>query len=381
MTRRHSRPALGLLLHTALVFLAAESHAQMTAHFIDVGQGDATLLEFPCGAVLIDTGGEQTETNAPGRVRFDSNEVLTDYLDAFFARRSDLEKRLDFVALTHAHVDHTRGAYDVWQQYDVRNLIYNGRYARFTTNKGLRPQSWIVRKARSASGVGIFGVDFPNLLGVGETLTNALPPFPSPCGGAQPKIKALWGALKQDPGWGYAYKKRLHFDNENNHSLVLRVDYGAASILFTGDLQDKAIGSLLDRYAAGTALDADVLQVGHHGSHNATTKPLLDEVQPGIAVVSAGPGDREGEWTAWDHGHPRRDVVKLLTDAVTCRRDAVDLTVFDGENQFGKPEQSPPRKMNVSEAVFSTGSDGTVVLVGTADGKWTLQRPSGKLGC
>jgi hypothetical protein len=52
----------------------------MTFHFIDIGQGDATLLEFPCGAVLIDTGGEQNEL-------FDSNKALLAYLDAFFARR------------------------------------------------------------------------------------------------------------------------------------------------------------------------------------------------------------------------------------------------------------------------------------------------------
>ena len=53
----------------------------MRMHFIDIGQGDATLLEFPCGAVLIDTGGEQNES-------FASDQALRDYLDAFFARRA-----------------------------------------------------------------------------------------------------------------------------------------------------------------------------------------------------------------------------------------------------------------------------------------------------
>lgn len=70
----------------------------MYTHYIDVGQADATLLEFPCGAVLIDTGAQ------------DNNHIddLVDYLENFFSRRTDLNNTLNVVFVTHNHIDHTR---------------------------------------------------------------------------------------------------------------------------------------------------------------------------------------------------------------------------------------------------------------------------------
>src|SRR5512145_232464 len=74
----------------------------MVVHFIDVGQGDTALLEFSCGAVLVDSGGE-TNPEVSGNAR------LRDYLDAFFSRRADLAWTLNLVVLSHQHPDHTNG--------------------------------------------------------------------------------------------------------------------------------------------------------------------------------------------------------------------------------------------------------------------------------
>ena len=68
----------------------------MKVHYIDVGQGNAALVEFSCGAVLIDAGGGND----------DVAETLTTYPDDFFNRRSDLNRTLDAVFITHTHVDH-----------------------------------------------------------------------------------------------------------------------------------------------------------------------------------------------------------------------------------------------------------------------------------
>ena len=76
---------LAILIASTICWIAgytAVSAQSMRVHFIDVGQGDATLIEFPCAAVLVDTGGENN-------AQFNSDEALLHYLSEFFARRTD----------------------------------------------------------------------------------------------------------------------------------------------------------------------------------------------------------------------------------------------------------------------------------------------------
>src|SRR3981189_658746 len=122
MAEPNKRPALNAIGVCLLwVTLSTTAFSQsMQVHFIDVGQGAATLVEFPCAAILVDTGGE----NNPG---FDSNPELVAYLDGFFNRRSDLNKTLHSLILTHPHIDHTRGVEDVLARYKILNAITNGQ--------------------------------------------------------------------------------------------------------------------------------------------------------------------------------------------------------------------------------------------------------------
>src|SRR3954470_14905335 len=98
----------------------AKPPSRLRMHVIDVGQGAATLFEFPCAAVLIDTGGESTS-------EFDSTAKLKAYLEAFFARRADLNRTLAAVFITHPHIDHTRGLPLVLKDFTVSHLITNGQ--------------------------------------------------------------------------------------------------------------------------------------------------------------------------------------------------------------------------------------------------------------
>jgi competence protein ComEC len=91
----------------------------MRVHVIDVGQGAATLFEFPCAAVLVDTGGEASST-------FDSDKALNDYLSNFFVRRADLKRTFAAVFLTHPHIDHSRNLAGVMKRFYVAHLITNG---------------------------------------------------------------------------------------------------------------------------------------------------------------------------------------------------------------------------------------------------------------
>jgi competence protein ComEC len=247
----------------------------MRAHFLDVGQGSAAVLEFPCAAILVDTGGELNG-------EFDSTDELIDRLDEFFARRTDLNRTFHSFVLTHQHIDHTRGVKEVLQKYKVLNAVTNGVEDNSSGKAGQKALHNAVALSEHSGGtpIGFEPVRVKNLPTTG--LTNAVID-PVSCPTVDPKITALWGFAGPMPGWTKEESK-----NPNNHSVVLRVDFGSSSMLMTGDLQEKAIASLLTRYKNTGLLDADVYLVGHHGSHNATTDAFLKVVTPKIAVISMG---------------------------------------------------------------------------------------------
>ncbi|HOX59284.1 MAG TPA: hypothetical protein PLC99_20570 [Verrucomicrobiota bacterium] len=121
------------------------------------------------------------------------------------------------------------------------------------------------------------------------------------------------------------------------------------------DLEEKGISALLNLKADSPLLDADLLKVGHHGSWNATNTDLLSAVTPDLAVIMMGPSDREVAWSAWAYGHPRRDTVEMLVEAVSMDRPtAVEVPVATKAKQF--------ELMRVDKAVYGTGWDGTVVI-------------------
>jgi competence protein ComEC len=189
---------------------------------------------------------------------------------------------------------------------------------------------------------------------------------PVACADQNPRIRVLQGSFDDNPGWSDG-----DFENQNNHSLVTRVDFGSASFLFMGDLQEAGIELLLDYYSgnARPILNTDVLQVGHHGSHNATTSELLAAVTPLVAVIPAGPstGQNPMGFNAFAFGHPRAAIVDLLTNSITRQRSpAKTVRVATGARKF--------KNTTVAKAVYATGWDGTVRVVARANGVLTVFR-------
>ena len=92
-------------------------------------------------------------------------------------------------------------------------------------------------------------------------------------------------------------------ENINNCSIVVRVDYGKRSFLFTGDAENESELAMTDAYPAAT-LDCDVLKVGHHGS-SSNSSEFFAAVSPEIAVISVGKGN--------DYGHPAEKTLRALT--------------------------------------------------------------------
>lgn len=314
----------------------------MTAHFIDVGQGDATLLEFPCGAILIDAGAQSG---------WYSGRLIT-YLRKFFERRSDLDGTLESVIITHPHIDHNRALERVFEEFQVNRYIDNG----WTRGSGGAKARWVRRQIEEG------GIDSKLIVITDDMVTGVEPRTgltskdidPIKCDNCDPKIHILASRLSDDPGWASGV-----FGNQNNHSIVVRVVFGESSFLFTGDLEEPAIETMVDWYSRGDMLDVDVYQVGHHGSYNGTTASLMTAMTPKIAVISCGKPGSRGRWTAYSFGHPRASTITLLEQHVTGMRTPEEVKIAIRTKTF--------KNHTVSKAIYATPWDKTVTIRGRLD--------------
>jgi competence protein ComEC len=346
MTRRARAVLAGLVF--AAAGAAAQDPNTMRAHFINVGQGDATLLEFSCGVVMIDAGGQGSRDTS----------ALVAYLQNFFAGRPELHDTIRAVFITHNHVDHTRGLRAVIRHFHVQRLIENGQRGK---NPAHDPGDQALLAGKNAPGhpTNWIDLDESEIAQTEEGLTGS-DIDPVSCSGTDPEIRVLSADYADNPGWTAGT-----FNDKNNHSLVIRVDFGHASFLFTGDLETEAIGTLLQNYANSAVLDVDVWHVGHHGSYNGTTSALLARiVHPEIAVISMGSCEDTGQWTARAYGHPRKPAIDELKWAITRHRPARRVYVATAVNNF--------YATTMRDAIYATGWDGTIVIRAGADGSYVV---------
>ncbi len=182
---------------------------------------------------------------------------------------------------------------------------------------------------------------------------------PIACADVDPIIRALWGRLTSRPsGW-----TRGEYENENNHSVVVRVDFGTASFLFPGDIEDVAELKLLDKYSGTDLLDVDVYQAAHHGSATSSLEAFLIAVSPQIIVIPMGDPARTGSFTARAHGHPRQVCVDRLVAHTSNTRTAVQVPVGLGQDNF--------QVVTMTKAIYATGWDGDIRIVADSDGTLT----------
>lgn len=330
------------------VALTSAAGDRIVVHYINVDQGGSALLEFPCGAVLIDAGGRGTA----------AGDHLLEYLEAFFDRRWDLHRRLDAIFITHPHLDHNAYLKRIVGEpgaatFQIGAFIHNGRLngrisnwmkIRLTAAPAIREQ--IVTDA---------DIEEAGTAGVGGELID-----PLSCDRVDPQIRVLSGAHPRMPGWSARENT-----NENNHSLVIRIDYGDSSFLFTGDLEDRAIERLVEHYRGTLMLDIDVYEPGHHGSNNGTTDDLLTAMTPELAVISVGERTSRSSRTAWSYGHPGLGAVTMLERVITRARAPIDGFVGDGaEVLVDHP---------VTKAIYATGWDGDITVTGDASGNLEVQ--------
>lgn len=346
--RRHRPLSAATRAHLGLPGKDAAPPERLRMHVIDIGQGSATLFEFPCAAVLVDTGGESTS-------HFDSNKELLGYLERFFERRGDLNRTFAAVFITHPHIDHTRGLPLVLANFTVQHLVTNGQ-PRGTDGLVLESGGEQQEQAEQAMKKQgrlrtVARAEIENGKGVTDEHID-----PVACGELDPKLTVYWGGLRQNTeGW-----EEKSFLNANNHSLTLKIDVDGHPVLVTGDLEVEGIHSLLN--AHGSVLDSDVLVVGHHGSHNGTTMGLVKTVSPCLAAVSMGNMERQEDWTAWAYGHPRKMAVQTVASSLRCSRPPRDVQVATGQRRF--------EGFTLNTALYGTGWEGSVVMEQSARGTW-----------
>lgn len=343
------RIKLCLALSVLCLYAAGQvGQKQMKAHYFNVGQAASCLLEFPCGVILIDAG--EQDKNSPGTVR--------KYLNQFFETRPDLNRTIDLVIVTHAHTDHDYGLRKVIDSFNVKRFIDNGK------NKGSgRNQLWLQKNVGDL-GIEYQGISFDKIKygGNHQGLTSALID-PLHCDEVDPKVTLYSGGFKRKP----ASWTQTEFDsNGNDHSLVVKVEFGKSSFLFIGDMELAEMNTITNYYKNDGVLDADVLAVGHHGAENASTTEFLELVTPDIAVVSCGVptyGTHATDnqlFNTYKYGHPRKAAIDLLQNVMTkTRPEPIQVKVATRSKKF--------ESYTVQKNIYATAWDGSITI--TADDK------------
>ncbi len=222
-------------------------------HYIDVGQGDSELVCCNGEYMLIDAGEP------------DASDAVLEYLD-----RHGIDK-LDYLVCTHSHSDHCGGLDAVVESLEVET-VFTSPYA------GDSPSYEIFTDAVYDAGLELTVPELGESYRLGEASFSFIGPVED-------------------------------YDNTNDDSLVMRLEYGDTSFLFTGDMTAKAEKDLIND---GASLRCDVLKVGHHGSSGSSCYQFLYEAQPGIGVISCEKGN--------SYGHPHEETLSRLDDA--------DVTVY-----------------------------------------------------
>lgn len=247
----------------------------MEVHFIDVGQGDATLITCNGYAMLIDSGDDSKGT------------AVQNYL------QKQSIKKLDYLILTHPDSDHIGGAPVIITKFDI-SKVFMSDYEK--DNKTYRKLT--------------------------EALDNKNLKYETPEAGSQYSL----GTAKI-----IILAPNDEYDNPNDSSIALSVRNGNNTFLFTGDAGKDAEEDILDN---GIDISADVYKAGHHGSRTSTSEKFFMAVSPAYAVISCAEGNSYGHPHAETLNTLRANGVKVYrTD-----EDGTIIAVSDGnEITFNVP--------------------------------------------
>jgi beta-lactamase superfamily II metal-dependent hydrolase len=258
----------------------AENDGKLSVYFLDVGQGDSSLIIFGNKTILIDAG------------EMDMGDRVVNDLKALGVTRIDL------LVATHPHSDHIGGMQKILDNFPVGQVLDSGMlhtsviYERFLEH-----------------------IDKKNI------------PY---------KIAVQGDTIEIDPALRIIVlspSEKRFGDDLNTDSIVLRISYGTINFLFTGDAGSETETALSK---SGYALDAQILKVGHHGSMYSSSPAFIARVHPETAIISLGCDN--------PYGHPHKQAVDILTKAgatiYRTDRDGTILVRSDGITYMVKTGKS-----------------------------------------
>jgi len=231
--------------------------------FLDVGQGDGILLKSPGNHFyLVDTGPPQKKRS-----------MAQDKIIPYF--RSQGISKIDAMIISHPHSDHYGNAADIIKDFPVQEL-WTTSCAQSVSDPGWQA---VLNIAKAK------GLEIKNL---------------------RKGLKLKEEMLLSSVDWGITvlYPDSLFCDkNQNNNSIVLKVQGLGKTLLLTGDLEKQGEKTLVDTYDA-SFIKADVLKLGHHGSKTSSTRDFLERVFPSLAVISVAQKNV--------YKHPSKEVLDRL---------------------------------------------------------------------
>lgn len=258
-----------LLLLLCIVFLfisacvptVSLNDGKLRVEFIDVGQGDSIFIRTPDNKTMLIDAAESDEFE-----KIDS--ILREYG----------VQKLDVVVATHPHADHIGGMKKVVEKYEIGTFYIPGVSHDTATFKKLLEA---MKKNGCKTVKATAGVDVP----FGDEVS-----------------VSLLAPVKDK------------YEDLNNYSAVMRLEYKESSFILTGDAESLAEKDILEN---DSNLNADVLKLGHHGSSTSSSDEFLDAVDPNVAIISAGEGNK--------YGHPHKETLSNMKER--------EITVYRTDKQ------------------------------------------------
>ncbi len=263
--------------------VSSEAEGDIVVHYIDVGQGDCSLIVSNTKCVLIDCGEEEYATG------------VISYLRALGV------KKIDYVIATHPHTDHMGGMYHILDAFDIGTVIMPELPDdMMPISINLERMFDVIEKRNINAEYAVAG----DILEVGS--------------GAKLEIIAP-----------------VHSDYEdiNNYSVVTKLVHGVNTFLFTGDIERAAENDILN---SRKDIRAKVMKISHHGSTSSSISPFLRQVNPKYAVICVGKDN--------SYGHPKQEILDRLAavnaQVITTAEYGDIAFISDGEDISIKVEKN-----------------------------------------